>query len=311
MSWYGFREYVPVAKRQANAKKQMNQLRGEGQVITPIEPFRGQKIARTFWGQAWCRHIECLSDFRSRLDRGKTYVRNGSVCHLAISTGRVDAYVCGSELYKLRVDVDPLPPRQWERIKQQCAAQVGSVVELLQGQLSQSVMAILTNADTGMFPHADDFRLDCNCPDFVRLCKHLAAVLYGVGVRLDAEPQLLFTLRGVDYLELIDAAGTGVEAVDTSADAPLADADLADVFGIDLAPASPAASSPGKAAGRPRRKSSKGATAKQAKKQPSTAKPASKAKRKAKALRKPAARKSAAPARKPRPSRARGSSAAK
>ncbi len=232
--YWSYKPYVSVADRRVNAAKQMDKLRKSGKVITPIEPFKGKKIASTFWGQAWCTHIECLSDFESRLDRGKTYVRNGSVCHLEIKPGLVEAKVCGSEIYDIKVKIDPLPEKTWEAIKQKCRGQIGSVVELLQGKFSDSVMKILTDPDGGMFPDADDFGLDCNCPDFARLCKHLAAVLYGVGVRLDTQPELLFVLRGVDHFELIKEAAVHVEPSGESAAATIADADLADVFGIDI-----------------------------------------------------------------------------
>jgi hypothetical protein len=49
--------------------------------------IEGRKIARTFWGEAWCDHLESFSDYANRLPRGRTYVRNGSVCHLEIAKG--------------------------------------------------------------------------------------------------------------------------------------------------------------------------------------------------------------------------------
>ena len=52
--------------------------------------------------------------------------------------------------------------------------------------------------DKGLFPSPKDIKLSCSCPDWADMCKHVAAVLYGVGARLDASPELLFTLRGLD-----------------------------------------------------------------------------------------------------------------
>ncbi len=245
--WWSYKPYVSVAKRQANAQKQVEKLRKKGRVITPIEAFKGNKIGTTFWGQAWCKHIECLSDFESRLERGRRYARNGSICHLEIKKGCVEAMVCGSEMYDIKINIDALPEKQWKEIKSRCGGQIGSVVELLQGKFSDSVMKILTDAETGMFPDAEDFRLDCSCPDFAVLCKHLAAVLYGVGRRLDTQPELLFVLRGVDHFELIDeAAAATVSVSGKSSTATIADSDLADVFGVDMAPVSeaPAPSKP-------------------------------------------------------------------
>jgi uncharacterized Zn finger protein len=268
--YWSYKPYVSVADRRANAQTQMDQLRKAGKIITPIEPFKGRKIASTFWGQAWCQHIECLSDFESRLARGKTYVRNGSVCHLEIKPGLVEAKVCGSEIYDIKVKIDPLPEKTWEAIKQKCRGQIGSVVELLQGKFSDSVMQILTDPAEGMFPEADDFGLDCDCPDFARLCKHLAAVLYGVGVRLDTQPELLFVLRGVDHFELIKEAATHVEPSGESSAATIAEADLSDVFGIDIDLSPPAA--PAKSGRKAREKTGK--VAKAAKRRPGKKSPA-------------------------------------
>ncbi|MFT3788139.1 MAG: SWIM zinc finger family protein [Tepidisphaeraceae bacterium] len=230
----GFPDYVPAAQRRANALKEMDRFRAKGKVIQPIE-IESRLITRTFWGNAWCKHIECLSDFASRLERGRTLVRNGSVCHLEIKTGKVEAFVAGTELYSVGVEIQPLPAKRWESIKRACAGQIGTQVELLQGKFSDNVMRVLTDPDTGMFPHADDFDLDCSCPDFARLCKHLAAALYGVGARLDESPELLFTLRGVDPFELVDQS-MNVSAVtrSNSTSRDLASDDLAAIFGIEL-----------------------------------------------------------------------------
>jgi len=165
--------------------------------------LEGRKIARTFWGEAWCDHLESFSDYENRLPRGRTYVRNGSVCHLDIAKGEVNAIVSGSELYKVKIAIKTLPQKKWIDVKDRCAGQVGSLLELLQGKLSKSVMAVVTNRNKGLFPLPREISLKCNCPDWAAMCKHVAAVLYGVGARLDMKPELLFLLRGVDHEELI------------------------------------------------------------------------------------------------------------
>lgn len=288
MSWNEYPEYVPVAKRRENAAREMDKLRKKGRTITPIE-IQGLKIAKTFWGKAWCDHIEQLADFESRLGKGKTYVRNGSVCHLAITAGKVEAIVSGSEMYEISVEIQPLSATRWKQIKQRCAGQIGTAIELLQGKLSDEVMRVLTDPDEGMFPHVDDFDLDCGCPDFVRLCKHLAAVLYGVGARLDAQPELLFTLRGVDPAELLDHAIDSDAIVPTSTSQnAIAESDLGDIFGINVA-ASPSSTSTTPSVSVPARKkparrgtASKPSRKKKATKPATTAKPKAPAKRSAK-----------------------------
>lgn len=233
--------YIPVAERQATAAKKVKKLLKQGYSIQPIESFRSRKIAQSFWGHAWCRHLETYSDYENRLPRGRTYVRNGSVCHLEIKSGQVEAFVSGSELYKIKINIVPLPASKWTALKKQCAGKIGTLLELLQGKLSNEVMTLVTDRDKGLFPSPQEIRLDCDCPDYADLCKHLASVLYGVGVRLDTQPELLFLLRGVDQNEL--AADNLTQNLDTNKSSGrrrIATTDLSNVFGIDIAQNIPA-----------------------------------------------------------------------
>lgn len=245
MGWYGygFRPYVPVAQRRANAARQMAKLAKKGQTINPVK-IDGRQIARTFWGQAWCDNLESYSDFANRLPRGRTYVRNGSVVDLQVHPGKVTARVSGSELYTITIKIKPLNKNHWQAISTKCAGQIASVVELLQGRLSQGVMEIITHRDAGLFPKPAEISLDCSCPDWADMCKHVAAALYGVGARLDEKPELLFTLRQVDHFELIEQAASGKALAPAAASGKktIAEGDLAEVFGIELdATAPPAA----------------------------------------------------------------------
>ena len=238
MSWYSFRPYVPVAQRRANAAREMAKLsKKTGRAASPVV-LDGRKIATTFWGKAWCDNLEAYSDFANRLPRGRTYVRNGSVVDLEISPGNVRARVSGSELYSIDIKIKPLPTRLWKSIQTECAGQIDSLIELLQGKLSSSVMQIVTRRDGGLFPTPKEIDLHCSCPDWADLCKHVAACLYGVGARLDQSPELLFLLRGVNPAELISqaSAADAVRQTATTDGAPaLTDKELTDVFGIELA----------------------------------------------------------------------------
>lgn len=232
MARYGYRPYVPVAQRRARAQREMAKLRKKGKTVEPIE-IEGRTIARSFWGKGWCEHLESFSDFANRLPRGRTYVRNGSVCHLAVQPGRVEAIVSGSELYEIDLRIQKLPAKTWQTIKGKCTGQVGSVLELLQGKLSDQVMNVVTDSKEGLFPKPGEIKLGCSCPDFATMCKHVAAVLYGIGHRLDHQPELLFTLRGVDPQELITTDVALAESSDAAH--PTLDEDqLQDVFGIEL-----------------------------------------------------------------------------
>ncbi len=228
MQW---RRYVPVAERRAKARREMNKLRKKGRDIQPIE-IEGRTIARSFWGKRWCEHLESFSDYANRLPRGRTYVRNGSVCHLAIRTGRIDAIVSGSELYDVTIRIDKLKTTVWKSVKSRCSGQIGSMLELLQGRLSREVMSVVTDRNRGLFPKPGEIRFDCTCPDWASMCKHVASVLYGVGSRLDDRPESLFLLRGVDTEELIATEMT--LPGDSATDDVLADDALAGIFGIDL-----------------------------------------------------------------------------
>ena len=259
MEW---RKYVPVAARRARARREMNRLRKKGKDIQPIE-IEGRTIARSFWGKRWCEHLESFSDYANRLPRGRTYVRNGSVCHLAIQPGRIDAIVSGSELYDVTIRIDELKAAVWKSVRTRCSGQIGSMLELLQGKLSRQVMGVVTDRERGLFPKPGEIGFDCSCPDWASMCKHVASVLYGVGSRLDDLPESLFLLRGVDTAELIatEMALPG----DAATDDALADDALAGIFGIDLdtdidtdigsedapPPAPKAPAKPRKRAGRP------------------------------------------------------------
>ncbi len=234
MSYGGWPPYVPVAKRRAKAAREMKKLAKKGMKIEPIE-VQGRKIARTFWGEAWCNHLEKFSDYENRLPRGRTYVRNGSVCHLAISKGKVEAIVSGSSLYKININITPLSANRWKSIRKQCAGQIGSMLELLQGRFSDNVMEIVTDQNRGLFPKPSEINLACDCLDWAEMCKHIAAVLYGVGARLDHQPELLFLLRNVDHEELISAElDIQTAAAGKGKRRRLPEADLSDMFGVDM-----------------------------------------------------------------------------
>jgi uncharacterized Zn finger protein len=215
----------------------MESLKKKGFDVQPIT-IEGRKIAHTFWGAAWCDHLEAFSDFANRLPRGRTYVRNGSVCHLAIDKGKVEANVSGSELYDIKVSIETLSPKKWMSIKARCGGQIGSLIELLQGRLSDQVMEVVTDRKEGLYPLPGEIAMRCSCPDMAVMCKHVAAVLYGVGARLDSKPELLFLLRGVNHEELIEAdAGAALKAATTRGKSKrLAPAAMGDVFGIELVP---------------------------------------------------------------------------
>jgi uncharacterized Zn finger protein len=261
MSWYndyGFRPYVSVAERRRNAQREMAKLAKKGKTIRPVK-IEGRTIARTFWGKAWCDNLESYMDYENRLPRGRTYVRNGSVVHLDIRPGEIEAMVSGSELYQVKIGITAAAKAKWKALCRECAGGIGSLVELLQGRFSDQVMGIITRRQTGLFPAPAEIKLKCSCPDWATMCKHVAAVLYGVGARLDQSPELLFTLRSVNHEELITQAATAADFAGKSAAGPeLAESEIGAVFGIEIdtpapAPQPDSASAPAKPRGKTRK----------------------------------------------------------
>lgn len=206
--------------------------------MTPVV-ISGRTIACTFWGKAWCDNLERYEDFAYRLDRGRSYVRSGSVIDLKIAAGTIAAKVYGSSIYDVTIAIDAVARNAWRAIQRDCAASIGSRLDLLSGKLSEPVMARLCAEGSGLFPPPSAIRFQCSCPDVAMMCKHVAAVMYGVGARLDAAPELLFTLRRVSPDELHAAALAEVPAAPRSKRVLAADG-LAGLFGIELAePATP------------------------------------------------------------------------
>jgi uncharacterized Zn finger protein len=236
MSWYEYPEYVSVAERRQRAEKELAKLRKAGRTVSPVR-IEGKKIADSFWGVSWCTNLERYSDFATRLPRGRSYVRNGFVVDLQIGKGKVTAMVSGTDLYKVTVSITPVTGSRWKAICRDCAGSIDSLVELLQGRLAKGVMDRVCRQGDGLFPAPGEIKLSCNCPDWADMCKHVAAVLYGVGARLDASPQLLFVLRGVDQSELIAHAGQDLplSKPTPAAGSVLADDDVAALFGLDMA----------------------------------------------------------------------------
>jgi uncharacterized Zn finger protein len=248
MRAWGWPRYVSAAERRRRAARAVERFAKKGRGVSPVV-LGGRTIARTFWGKSWCANLERYSDYSNRLPRGRTYVRNGSVVDLHLARGEVKARVSGSRLYTVRVEIAPVPRPRWTALCSSCAGGIDSLVELLQGHLSKAVMERICAEKTGLFPSPADIRFTCSCPDWAAMCKHVAAVLYGVGARLDEHPELLFELRGVDGADLMARAGQDLSLARAKPKAGrvLAEEGLSELFGIDLgeAKASPA--------GKPRR----------------------------------------------------------
>jgi uncharacterized Zn finger protein len=249
MAWYRddgwdyYPPYMSVGEKKARGELALAKLltKSKRAAEPVVLAHRNRRLAATFWGQAWADNLERYADLANRLPRGRSYLRNGSVLDLAIGPGRVEAHVAGSELYRVTIGMAPLAKTRWRRIVTRCTGRIGSLVGLLRGELSDEVLGVLTHAREGLFPEPRELALDCSCPDAAEVCKHVAAVLYGVAVRLDARPELFFALRQVDQAELIGSATSAVVGRSRpAAGKRIAAGRLSAVFGIELEGAAPA-----------------------------------------------------------------------
>ena len=231
--FYEWAPYVSVAERRRKAAAEMAKLAKKGQAVSPVV-VQGRAIAATPWGKAWCANMESYSDYANRLPRGRTYVRNGSVVDLQITPGTVAARVSGSSIYRTTITVMPVPKAKWQQLCADCAGGIDSLVELLQGRFSKGVMDRLCRQGDGLFPVPKDIHFDCSCPDGAYMCKHVAAVLYGIGARFDSKPELLFTLRQVDPAELLSKAGSEVVTAAAAGERTLASDDIGALFGLEM-----------------------------------------------------------------------------
>ena len=241
MAWYGggfeFPEYVPVGTRRARARAAADKIaRKQKRSLAPVGPIDGNRLVRTFWGKAWCDNLESYRDYENRLPRGRSYVRHGAVIDLQVGAGSVAALVSGTSTYQVAVTIQPLPAKIWRQLASECTNQIDSLVDLLRGKLPAQVMERVTRKSGGLFPAPREISFECSCPDWAGMCKHVAAALYGVGVRFEEKPELLFQLRGVDHTDLVGGAADAVPALTVGAKRRkvIKGADLSALFGIEL-----------------------------------------------------------------------------
>jgi uncharacterized Zn finger protein len=243
MSRYGYRfpKYVSVEEKRAKAEKKIQQLKKKNPGISPIQ-IQGRTLADSWWGISWNKNLEGYADFSNRIGRGRSYVRHGAVLDLTITKGKILSLVqgSGSRPYKVEISIKKVKPSVWKMIIRECQGKIDSLGSLIDGNLPKTMETLLTDRQTGIFPHPSEIKFSCSCPDWALMCKHVAATLYGVGSRLDQNPSLFFTLRGVRMEDLVSQA-VRKEADDLLKRARsktsgriIKDADFSTAFGIDM-----------------------------------------------------------------------------
>ena len=206
MSYYysGFPRYESVASRRAKAQKKLEQYKKKNPNINPII-VKGNKLVHTWWGQAWNENLEKYADYYNRIGRGRSYIRNGFVLDLQINKGKVTSFVQGTKTkpYSIKINIKPIQKKDWNQIKRECEGKIESLQELIEGRFPKALGEIFTAKGKGLFPSPKEISFDCNCPDWADMCKHVAAALYAIGVRLDEDPKFFFVLRDLEIDDLI------------------------------------------------------------------------------------------------------------
>lgn len=240
MSYWGYPRYVSVAEKEAKAAKKLKQLKKKMPDIKPVV-IKGNDLARTWWGKSWNKNLERYADYTNRIGRGRSYVRHGAVLDLKIDSGKVTALVqgSGSKPYEVVINIEPISQTNWRAIKKQCKRQLKSLQDLLAGKFPKALGEIFFTKEKGLFPGPQAISFNCSCPDWASMCKHVAAALYGIGARFDENPSLFFKLRGADTGDLIaravkDKTGELLAKTKKKSAKVIDDADLSDIFGIDM-----------------------------------------------------------------------------
>jgi len=241
MSYWGYYpRYVSVAEKKAKADRKLKQLKKKNPGINPIM-IEGSSIVRTWWGKSWNLNLERYADYSNRIGRGRSYVRHGAVLDLQLNSGKVESLVQGSRAkpYSVCIKIKAVNKKIWQEIKAVCGGKLDSLQGLLAGKFPKALGDIFMAQGKGLFPSPKEIEFSCSCPDWAYMCKHVAATLYGIGARLDEDPGLFFKLRKVKMKDLVtgavkDSARKLLEKAERKTGRVIADADLADVFGIDM-----------------------------------------------------------------------------
>lgn len=238
MSYYGFPKHESVAEKKAKAIKALEKLKKKNPEIEPVI-IEGRMLAKSWWGKAWNLNLESYADYGNRIARGKSYVRNNTVLDLKIYKGTVEAKVHGSSSkpYDVKIRIDALGSKKWEQVIALCNHRIDSLEQLIQGKFPKELEVLFTERKYGMFPSPKEIHFDCSCPDWASMCKHVAAVLYGIGARLDLDPMLFFKLRDLDGQELVRKSmerklESMLKNAGKRSKRGIADEDISDIFGL-------------------------------------------------------------------------------
>lgn len=215
-----------VADLARRAQERAVKLTAEGRELHPVAGA-GRKLATHFWGSAWMKRLALCEAGGLCLAPGRTLLRHGCVLNLQVAPGMIEALVSAQELFEVRVRVKSLSDERLENLRSACAGHIDSLVSLMEGKVDAAVLQRLCDPEAGLLPDPCDWHMSCTCPDWAEPCPHAAAAIYAAGCLIDADPSLLFLLRGIEPATLLTLP------------APVASADfdaaaISSTFGINI-----------------------------------------------------------------------------
>lgn len=221
-----------VSDLESRAECLLQELRAQGDVLHPVKS-KSKNLAKSFWGKAWMKSLQYCEQQGMRLAGGRTYLRHGCVLDVQVEPGLIRSRVLGEFLYDVEIRTKTLDGERMRALSDCCVGNVASWVDLLQGQMNDELMGILSSEESGIFPLPNEWLFSCNCADYADVCKHVAATLYAFGVMIDSEPELLFTLRNISANDLLPHQ-IDVASIDDDSRLRVDRNALQDMFGISL-----------------------------------------------------------------------------
>jgi len=238
MGYGGFSKNVTAAEKKEKANRSIAKLKKKDPSIEPII-IEGRTLVKSWWGKAWNLNLESYADYENRIARGKSYVRNNMVLDLRINKGKVMAKVQGSRAkpYYVEILIDALSDEKWEYVTSLCNHSIDSLEQLIEGKFPKELDVLFKEKKYGIFPSPKEIQFNCSCPDWASMCKHVAAVLYGIGSRLDSNPMLFFELRDIDSQELVKKSveqklESMLKNASKKSKREIAEKDISDIFGL-------------------------------------------------------------------------------
>ena len=159
-----------------------------------------------WWVERW---LELLGSYRfkKRLERGRSYAREGNVLSMDFNDSRAKATVQGSdaEPYKVSLSLQSFSNEDWDYVISKMSEKAIFSAQLLAGEMPETIEAVFTAGGLSLFPFTlNEVRSRCSCPDKANPCKHIAAVYYQLGDRFSEDPFIIFQLRGRTKNQIIE-----------------------------------------------------------------------------------------------------------